>query len=548
MKIVKWVAVSGLCYMCLTVNPAGAADPSLARKDLSTLTDAEIASLRKGTGKMMELDAGKPDLCPAGKPNDCISPLGWRYQAFIHGKATGDRVAWDSCQHSSWFFLSWHRMELYFFERVLRAMAGDPKLTLPYWNFSVPPAGMDPKTTGARLPAAYRVRPTATVANPLFWPARNAAVNKEPGPGGADTAMPLRYDDVTTLAAFSASAFFSNVEAMGGMTFGGGARQAEKHFGGVGKGRIERTPHDRVHGAVGNNTPTSMSNAYGAGLDPIFWPVHANVDRAWACWQEKHPGSEPKSDTWLKTTVFTFFDVEMKSGQPSPVARRMTGQEIIDTAKQLSYNYDNNCHGFELPVPAPAPAPKSLRAITDLSNSPENGGFGGNPVEIRSAILSPVLGAEPVTLSIPISGGLQERIASLVREGAPAGSIMLTIHDLAVDELTAAAYGIYLNAPEGAAPLRHSEHYVDELTFFGMGHTHRHDHDNEHAATPSQENSMIYDVTDVIRELIAKGKWRPDEVSVTLANDASATPDRASPPPAPAAARARFGYVSLTLN
>jgi hypothetical protein len=126
---------------------------------------------------------------------------------------------------------------------------------------------------------------------------------------------------------------------------------------------------------------------------------------------------------------------------------------------------------------------------------------------------------------------------------------MLTIHDVAVDEPTAAAYGVYLNVPEGEAPLRHSEHYVDELTFFGMGHhAHRHDHDNEHAATPAQENSTSYDVTDVIRELIAKGKWRADEVSVTLANDAAATPDRASPPPAPAEARARFGYVSLTVH
>ena len=545
MTIAKWFALSGLYYTCLAFNLARAAEP---RKDFSALKTTEIESLRTGVGKMMALYAVKPHLGPAYKPNDCISPLGWRYQAFIHGKATGDRTAWDTCQHSSWFFLSWHRMELYFFERILRAMAGDPKLMLPYWNFSVPPVGMDPKTTGARLPAAFRVRPTATKANPLFWPARNAAVNKAPGPGvDDDTATPLRYDDVTTSAAFSAAAFFSNVEAMGGMTFGGGARQTERHFGGPGKGRIERTPHDRVHGAVGDGTPTSMTNAYGAGLDPIFWPVHANVDRAWACWQEKHPGTEPKSDAWLKNTVFTFFDVEMKSGQPSPVARRMTGQEIIDTAKQLSYTYDDNCRGFE--VGGAAAVPKSLEPITNRLRRFENAGAGGNPIEFRSAVMSPVLGAEPVTLSIPIPGELQERIQSLVREGNPSGYIMLTIHDLAVDQLTAAAYGIYLNVPEGTTPLRHSEHYVDELTFFGMGHhANRHDHDTEHAVMPSQENSMTFDVTDVIRELMAKGKWRADEVSVTLANDAFATPDRASPPPAPAEARARFGYVSLTVN
>ena len=43
-------------------------------------------------------------------------------------------------------FLTWHRMYLYYFERVLRQSAGDPTLTLPYWDYA----------TDARLPQAFR--------------------------------------------------------------------------------------------------------------------------------------------------------------------------------------------------------------------------------------------------------------------------------------------------------------------------------------------------------------------------------------------------------
>ena len=40
------------------------------------------------------------------------------------------------CQHRSWFFFPWHRIYLYWFERILRQASGDPELTLPYWNYS----------------------------------------------------------------------------------------------------------------------------------------------------------------------------------------------------------------------------------------------------------------------------------------------------------------------------------------------------------------------------------------------------------------------------
>ena len=59
------------------------------------------------------------------KARDPSDPTSWRFQANIHG--TRDEIpdafadVWATCQHGTFFFLSWHRMYLYYFERILRA-------------------------------------------------------------------------------------------------------------------------------------------------------------------------------------------------------------------------------------------------------------------------------------------------------------------------------------------------------------------------------------------------------------------------------------------
>jgi hypothetical protein len=70
-----------------------------------------------------------------------------------------------------------------------------------------------------------------------------------------------------------------------------------KTFGGVpdsespGKGTMETTVHDTVHGFVGKD----MSSTSTSARDPIFWAHHANLDRIWLEWQAqwKQDPSEP---------------------------------------------------------------------------------------------------------------------------------------------------------------------------------------------------------------------------------------------------------------
>jgi Common central domain of tyrosinase len=80
--------------------------------------------------------------------------------------ATPAMADWNGCQHGNWFFLPWHRIYLYFFERIVRAAvtaAGGPTdFALPYWNYNLP-------SPGNTIPPAWRA-PTLpdSTPNPLY--------------------------------------------------------------------------------------------------------------------------------------------------------------------------------------------------------------------------------------------------------------------------------------------------------------------------------------------------------------------------------------------
>jgi hypothetical protein len=130
-------------------------------------------------------------------------------------------------------FLPWHRVYLLKMEDLLRSKKWG--LTIPYWNFS-----------------ADRSRPDWVWQPPGVT--RNA-----PGAGGTgglpspETVANLVNHEVT--------------------------------FGGFAQG-IEFDAHNQVHNWC-NGTITAPATA---SRDPIFWLLHANVDRIWDLWQAKRTG------------------------------------------------------------------------------------------------------------------------------------------------------------------------------------------------------------------------------------------------------------------
>ena len=242
----------------------------MVRRDIYTLTAAQITSIKTGITAMEALPY--------------TDPTSWQYQAAIHGTLlTASLPSWNSCQHGSPFFLSWHRMYLYFFERILRAKSGDPTLTLPYWNYQSNPV----------LPPAYR---DATPGNPLYDGTRYASIN-----GGGAIPSGILTD-------------FSNVVAN------------DVHYY-VFSSDLEN-PHGAVHVTIGGN----MGSVPTSALDPCFWLHHTNIDRLWEQWLRICGRSNPSDTTYLKQS-FTFFD-------ETGAAVVMTGSQILHTATQLNYQYD----------------------------------------------------------------------------------------------------------------------------------------------------------------------------------------------------------------
>src|SRR5687767_10300702 len=96
-----------------TRGAPAAATLHVTRRDVATLdaNGSEMTALRRGVAVMQQLSLDDP-----------ADPRGWRFQANIHGAPPeeGSNPAWRQCQHGSFFFLPWHRMYLYWFERILR--------------------------------------------------------------------------------------------------------------------------------------------------------------------------------------------------------------------------------------------------------------------------------------------------------------------------------------------------------------------------------------------------------------------------------------------
>jgi tyrosinase len=259
------------------------------RKNVYNLTEAELNALKVGIIKMKSLPY--------------TDPTSWAYQSAIHGTNMNDNLpSWNTCHRNgeSDFFFAWHRMYLYFYERILRSKSGRANLTLPYWDYQTNPA----------LPPAYREN---SPANPLYDGTRNSTMNNG---GSLPSSISTAFNNSMNIIPFYS---FQN-DLNGG-------------------------PHGAVHNTISGN----MTFVNSAAQDPVFWLHHSNVDRLWEKWLSMCNGrTNPTDNTWLNKT-YTFFD-------ENGTAVNMSGRLIVEVANQLRYRYDG------LPNVASCPAARTTAA------------------------------------------------------------------------------------------------------------------------------------------------------------------------------------------
>lgn len=206
-------------------------------------------------------------------------PNSWNYWTNIHV---------NRCPHGAPYFLAWHRGYLYYFERQLRAVAGNNNLVLPYWDYY----------TSASIPAEFI---NASTSNPLYVERLNTNVRQ-----------------ALTMAPFSSS--LTNFQ-----------RGTNNAF----EPSIENAPHNPVHDIIGNVMSTMNSP-----IDPIFWLHHANIDRLWVAWVAAGAGRKmPSKNTgyWNSNHVYS---------NTLSMPRRST----YDTRTNLQYLYATESFPTALPV------------------------------------------------------------------------------------------------------------------------------------------------------------------------------------------------------
>ena len=421
----------------------------LVRREISSLalTDPIVTGYARGVKRMRERD-----------PED---PTSWSYQAAIHGTpATPASKLWNQCQHATWYFLPWHRMFLYYFERILRAAVveddGPADWSLPYWNYCL-------GGPHAFLPEPFRT--PASGEDPLYVAERDPRLNS--GKEGLPEYV------TTPTRALQRPQFVGKAEF-------GGPRTGFQHSGETG-GTLEMTPHNAVHEFVGG----LMGSPETAALDPIFWLHHANIDRLWSEWIATLGANhqDPPDEAW-RNFSFSFFD---EHGQEVS----LHCSDVLATAANLGYTYDTE------PAPPPPPAPPIAPAVSAMKPT-QREMIGATPDGVT-------LTGEQSTVSVPIAPQAADGFGENVHA-------YLNVEEIEGERSPGVSYLVYADLEGGEPPHPESPHYLGTLSFFGI----------ERARNPVGDESphalqASYDITPIARELQAQGKWAGHELPVTFA-------------------------------
>ncbi|KAJ4338876.1 hypothetical protein N0V87_003561 [Didymella glomerata] len=234
------------------------------------------------------------------------------------------------CHHSSNLFPTWHRPFLALVEEWVyisaraviaefpegefkaRMTAALPSLRLPFWDAAaVPPIGtgsypwtVQRKTIEIELPDGIGSVKT-TIPNPLFSYTFQPLPGKELFGKLPWTHWPTtvryptsRWADAQSQDSKIASQLDLNLGNLRQRTYQMMAMQKDYQsisnnmasLGGV-LDSFESV-HDTIHNTVGSSGPPGhMTNAAYSAFDPVFWLLHANIDRMTAIWQALNPDS-----------------------------------------------------------------------------------------------------------------------------------------------------------------------------------------------------------------------------------------------------------------
>jgi tyrosinase len=398
----------------------------------------------------------------------------WLYQAAIHGvpEGEGEEPLWNQCQHQTWYFLPWHRMYLLRIEEIIRQVIseaeGPEDWAMPYWNYGL-------GNQNATLPLAFRQPEVEGQPNYLYVEERAEGMNSGEGEIPPEMA--------------SAVEALERPNFVGAAEFGGGEHEPSHKRAGQ-TGRVEETPHNDVHGAIGGEFGW-MGDPDLAAKDPIFWLHHANIDRLWEVWKETEGYVDPEDELWTGQE-FELFDVE-----GNQISLKC---EDVQDIEALGYEYDPEAPSSAVPpfepippAPVPALAPEGGEEV--IHDKPHMVGATEKPI---------TLVGEPVEVEIPID-------AKEAGDLSPAQHVYLNTENVDGERSPGTVYGVYVELPPQASAEAVAAAHVGNLSFFGIERT---------AKPRGDENPhglrFAVDITPIAQRLAADGKWAGGRLRVAI--------------------------------
>ncbi|XVE80474.1 hypothetical protein DITRI_Ditri14bG0142600 [Diplodiscus trichospermus] len=420
--------------------------------------------------KAMELMKALPD----------DDPRSFKQQANVHCaycNGAYDQVGFPDQElqvHNSWLFFPFHRLYLYFYERILGKLIGDPDFAMPFWNWDAP-AGMP-------IPAIY-VNPIS----PLYDEKRN--VNHQP-----PKLVDLDYDFVEDESP-KRDQINSNLKLMyrqmvtnkiPSLFLGQPYRAGDKPS--KGAGALENVPHTPIHKWCGDRTQPNgedMGNFYSAGRDPLFYAHHSNVDRMWSIWKSL-PGKKRNDFTdpdWLDAS-FVFYDENAN-------LVRAKVRDSLDT-KTLGYDYQR----VDIPWLRTKPIARKFAKKGKKK--------AGQAIAAETKSVSVMRNIFPIVLDKIVRIEVPRQKKSRSKLEKEDEEEVLVIENIQLDRDVAAKFDVYINDEDDEEPTG-PEDSEFAGSFTNLPHNHKHG--------KKLETSLNLPLSDLLEDLDVEGD---DNIVVTL--------------------------------
>jgi tyrosinase len=393
---------SAAALATIGASPAAVA-ASITRREVSDVArdPAALASLRKAV-RLMRANTNDQD------------PLSWNYWWYVHYLPKRTMVVppdlagvWNACLHHQNYFYAWHRGYMYYFEKALQTVAGDPALALPYWDYF----------TNPQIPDVYAQKTLSDgSSNPLYDDSRDLKLGESLK--GLDRFRRAFLPDVKTFPARSPK------------------------WQGIYEGEVDHGFHDDVHNQVGGNMGDQLFSA----ADPIFYAHHTQIDRLWTAWEIADQGrSMPPPDYapfWTRTFNY--------ASRKAPVKWALSVQQMNDQTA-LGVAYANTT----LPTPQPAtavPARPPVVRPTLAANALHTGEL--------AATGGIALGPKSATLSIPVAPPARAKLREYAAKAdSPAEVVLEGVRLTPRGSKGGYSYHVFFNLPPQAGSTANVQQY-----------------------------------------------------------------------------------------